>query len=203
MQTLSAQHVAHRPCYVMAASLCCWAAYTSGINCSAVLLRVCRTYGLNPKDYSEIISGAFVLAVSLGTAVGGAVGAHHPMAHPIHCRPSPPPSRFRHACRDAAHEHSPCCDRRATRSGRWLPARQYLFWVCTLRLAALVPHGVPPRSPESNSRAGGGRRRAAGSISRGQAALRRKGHISVLTPSSHTLPYSTCSALGHSRRYEG
>ena len=49
--------------------------YTAGINVSGLMLRLCRTYGLNPKDYSEVISSGFVFALGAGMAVGGAVGA--------------------------------------------------------------------------------------------------------------------------------
>jgi len=50
--------------------------YPVVISCTSLLMRVCRTYGLDAKEYSEIIAAVVGSAFGLGMALSNTVGGH-------------------------------------------------------------------------------------------------------------------------------
>jgi len=50
--------------------------YPVVISCTSLLMRVCRTYGLEAKEYSEIIAAVVGSAFGLGMALSNTVGGH-------------------------------------------------------------------------------------------------------------------------------
>ena len=50
--------------------------YPVVISCTSLLMRVCRTYDLEAKEYSEIIAAIVGSAFGLGMALSNSVGGH-------------------------------------------------------------------------------------------------------------------------------